>query len=140
MGAALGWGALAASSLVLGALLGLGRRWSDRQVGVVLAFGAGALISAVSFELVEEGARVGANGWVAVGLALGAAAYFIADRRIEPSGSGGESGGIAPALGAVLGGVPQPTGPRLNHPARAGGSGGLLAAGFVSDPPQAAGA
>ena len=44
MGSALGWGALAASSLVIGALLGLARRWPDRQIGLVLAFGAGALI------------------------------------------------------------------------------------------------
>ena len=46
MTAALGWGALAASSLVVGALLGLARDWHDRIVGIVLAFGAGALVSA----------------------------------------------------------------------------------------------
>ena len=39
MAAALGWGALAASSLVIGALLGLARDWSNRFVGLVLAFG-----------------------------------------------------------------------------------------------------
>ena len=39
--AALGRGALAASSLVLGALLGLARR-GRRLLGLVLAFGAGA--------------------------------------------------------------------------------------------------
>ena len=39
MTAALGWGALAASSLVIGALLGLARKWPDRAVGIVLAFG-----------------------------------------------------------------------------------------------------
>ena len=53
--AAVGWGALAASSLVLGALLALSRPWHPRVIGIVLAFGAGALISAVSFELFEEG-------------------------------------------------------------------------------------
>jgi zinc transporter, ZIP family len=46
--AAPAWGALAASSLVIGALLGLLRAWPARLVGLVLAFGAGALISAVS--------------------------------------------------------------------------------------------
>ncbi len=40
MGSALVWGALAASSLVIGALLGLARRWPDKWVGLVLAFGA----------------------------------------------------------------------------------------------------
>jgi zinc transporter ZupT len=57
--AALGWGALAASSLVIGALLSVAREWPPRLVGLVLAFGAGALISAVSFELAEEGVAIG---------------------------------------------------------------------------------
>ena len=39
MWAALGWGVVAASSLVLGALLGLARAWPDRLIGLVLAFG-----------------------------------------------------------------------------------------------------
>jgi len=79
MAEALGWGALAASSLVLGALLALGRRWPDRMVGLVLSFGAGALISAVSFELAEEGAQVGGPLPLALGLAVGALTYFLAD-------------------------------------------------------------
>ena len=59
MGTAILWGAVAASSLVIGMLLGLARTWPERLVGLVLAFGAGALISAVSFELFEEGVQVG---------------------------------------------------------------------------------
>ena len=55
MGAAFGWGVVAASSLVLGMLLGLARSWPARLIGLVLAFGAGAFVSAVSFELFEEG-------------------------------------------------------------------------------------
>jgi ZIP family zinc transporter len=39
MGAALGWGVVAASSLVLGMLLGLARSWPSRLIGLVLAFG-----------------------------------------------------------------------------------------------------
>jgi ZIP family zinc transporter len=88
MAAAVGWGALAASSLVLGAALGLLRRWPPRWVGVVLAFGAGALISAVSFELAEEGIRVGGPGSVGIGLALGALTYFFASRRLDRGKSG----------------------------------------------------
>jgi ZIP family zinc transporter len=49
--AAAGWGALAASSLVIGAVIGLARSWPPKLIGLVLGFGAGALISAVSFEL-----------------------------------------------------------------------------------------
>ena len=49
---------VAASSLVIGSLLGLAQEWPDRLIGLVLAFGAGALISAVSFELFENGIAV----------------------------------------------------------------------------------
>ena len=35
------------------------RPWPTRLIGLVLAFGAGALISAVSFDLAQEGAQVG---------------------------------------------------------------------------------
>ena len=55
---ALGWGALAASSLVVGALLALVRPWPATAVGLVHGFGAGALIASVSFELAEEGLRI----------------------------------------------------------------------------------
>ena len=88
MSAALGWGALAASSLILGALLGLVHRWSDRVVGLVLAFGAGALISAVSFDLAQEGVKAGGGAAVGVGLAAGALTYFLADRAL-PDGEAG---------------------------------------------------
>jgi ZIP family zinc transporter len=84
---ALAWGSLAAASLVLGALLAFARPWSDRQVGLVLAFGAGALISAVSFELAAEGIDVGGLGWTAVGLGAGAVMYFVLDGLIERRGA-----------------------------------------------------
>src|SRR4051794_18249939 len=108
MAAALAWGALAASSLVLGGLLGLARQWPGRLVGAVLAFGAGALISAVSFDLAQEGARIGGPGTVALGLAAGALTYYAADGLLERSGapSSGGGGGAALALGALLDGIP----------------------------------
>ena len=53
-----GWGVLAASSLALGALIGLARPWPGQAIGLVLGFGAGALISAVSFELAEDGVKI----------------------------------------------------------------------------------
>src|SRR4051812_9520803 len=103
MGAALGWGALAAFSLVLGVLLAFARQWPREPIGLILAFGAGALISAVSFELAEEGAKLGSPGSVGVGLGLGAITYFLADgiidRRSErASGSGGTGAGAGASL------------------------------------------
>ena len=83
MGAAFGWGVVAASSLVFGMLLGLARSWPDRLIGLVLSFGAGALISAVSFELFEEGVKVGGAAAVGLGLGAGAIVYFVLARAVE---------------------------------------------------------
>jgi zinc transporter, ZIP family len=134
---ALGWGALAASSLVIGAILGLARRWPDRLVGLVLAFGAGALISAVSFDLAEEGAQVGGPGAVGAGLAIGALTYFVAARAIERGGA--DDAGPALALGAFLDGIPEQTVLGLGLAAGEGVGVGLLAAIFVSNLPEAIG-
>ena len=148
MGTALGWGALSASSLLVGALLGVRRRWSDRQVGAVLAFGAGALISAVSFELLEEGARVGGAGWVALGLATGALTYYAADGAVAGMGAGGHGmgarragrgAGTALALGAFLDGIPEQAVLGIGLAGGEGVSVGLLVAIFVSNLPEAIG-
>jgi ZIP family zinc transporter len=148
--AALGWGALAASSLLLGALLAFARRWPDKQVGLVLAFGAGALISAVSFELAAEGLEIGSLRSTAIGLGVGALTYFtcdglIAARTATGRGRGGRAdadtsgGGTALALGAFLDGIPEQL---VLGIGLAGGEGvgiGLLVAIFVSNLPEAIG-
>jgi zinc transporter, ZIP family len=138
MGAALGWGGLAASSLVIGAVLGLARTWPKRVIGIVLAFGAGALISAVSFDLAEEGAQVGGPGTMAFGLGLGAMTYFVLDRIVEQRG-GGSDAGTALALGAFLDGIPEQLVLGIGIAAGEGVSVGLLAAIFVSNLPEAIG-
>src|SRR3954471_19722504 len=101
---ALGWGAFAASSLVIGGLLGLLREWQARVVGSVLAFGAGALISAVAFDLFEEGSQVGGPVPLAIGLACGALTYFVLNRVVEKKVPGE---GTSLALGALLDGIPE---------------------------------
>jgi zinc transporter, ZIP family len=137
--AALGWGALAASSLVLGALLGLVREWPRQVVGLVLAFGAGALISAVSFDLAQEGLQVGDPGVVGAGLAAGAITYFALDRLLARRRHGAGSAGPALALGAFLDGIPEQTVLGLGIAAGEGVSVGLLVAIFVSNLPEAIG-
>src|SRR4051794_27628927 len=140
MAAALGWGALAASSLVIGTWLGFARRWPERQVGAVLAFGAGALISAVSFELAAEGVNVGGGLPTAIGLGLGAITYFLADREIGRRSSGdGTPGGAALALGAFLDGIPEQTVLGISVASGEGVGVGLLVAIFVSNLPEAIG-
>jgi ZIP family zinc transporter len=134
--AAVGWGALAASSLVLGTLLALARPWPTRGTGIVLAFGAGALISAVSFELFAEGVREAGAVPVAIGLAAGALAYFAADRPIERRP---DAGGAALALGAFLDGIPEQLVLGIGIAEGGSVSIGLLAAVFVSNLPEAIG-
>jgi ZIP family zinc transporter len=138
--AALGWGAVAASSLVIGALLGLVRPWPPRLVGLVLAFGAGALISAVSFDLAEEAARLGDPAVAGGGLALGALTYFALDRLVTRRSHGsGDDSGPALALGAFLDGIPEQTVLGIGLAAGEGVSVGLLVAIFVSNLPEAIG-
>ena len=149
---ALGWGALAASSLILGGLLGVARRWPNDAVGLVLAFGAGALISAVSFDLAEEGAQIGGAGFVGLGLGLGALTYVALDRALERAGNrrvhtgaaNGDAadggGGPALALGALLDGIPEQMVLGIGIAAGEGVGVGLLVAIFVSNLPEAIGA
>jgi ZIP family zinc transporter len=145
MSAAVGWGALAASSLVIGAWLGLLRAWPPRLVGLVLAFGAGALISAVSFDLAQEGAQLGDPGFVGLGLAIGAMTYFTLDRMLERPSRGARNdgpdtgAGTALALGAFLDGIPEQAVLGIGIAAGDGVSVGLLVAIFVSNLPEAIG-
>jgi ZIP family zinc transporter len=136
MAAALGWGALAASSLVIGALLSIARDWPEQLVGLVLAFGAGALIAAVSFELAEEGVQIGGAGAVAIGFAVGAVTYFVLDGLVERGRSDPAS---ALALGAFLDGIPEQLVLGLGLAAGDEISIGLLGAIFVSNLPEAIG-
>jgi len=144
--AALGWGALAASSLVIGAFLGLVRPWSDRLIGLILAFGAGGLISAVSFDLAQEGAAVGDTGFLGLGLAVGAATYLALDRIVGRRSSGSardgeaaENAGTSLAIGAFLDGIPEQMVLGIGIAAGEGVSAGLLVAIFVSNLPEAIG-
>ena len=134
----LGWGALAASSLLVGALIGLARPWPRRLVGLVLGFGAGALISAVSFELAEEGVDVGGATAVAIGLAVGALTYYAAS-GVLASRSRGSDTGSALALGAFLDGIPEQLVLGIGLAGGGGVSVSLLAAIYVSNLPEGVG-
>jgi zinc transporter, ZIP family len=137
MGTAALWGAVAASSLVIGALLALVREWPAKLVALVLAFGAGALISAVSFELFEDGVEVGGGTAVGIGLAVGALTYFVLDSRVE--GRRGSDPASALALGAFLDGIPEQLVLGLGIAVGGEVGVGLIAAIFVSNLPEAIG-
>ena len=116
MAASFGWGALAASSLVIGSLVALWFRIPLRVIGLIMGFGAGVLISAVAFDLIEEAAEKSTgHGWVAGGLFAGCLVFFGGDRLIDRLGGGGrkdaegQEGGssLSIVLGTVLDGIPE---------------------------------
>jgi zinc transporter, ZIP family len=113
---AAGWGLVTATSLLLGAGLAVVFKPTRPVIGAIMAFGAGALISAVSFELVGEALEADRAGLVALGLGAGSLAFFVGDGVIEKKGGGGRkrSGGeqasgsaLAIFLGTVLDGLPE---------------------------------
>ena len=65
------WGFVGGAALLIGAVLGLRLRTSSRTIGLVMAFGAGVLISALAFELTAESFERGGTTAVAAGLAAG---------------------------------------------------------------------
>ena len=103
------WAGLAASFLLLGAWLGVVREATSRTTGLVMGFGAGALIASVSFELTEDAFERGGGIPLAIGLALGALTYFVGDLAIDRIGPTGARGGTGLALlmGAALDGLPE---------------------------------
>ena len=147
MAASFGWGTLAASSLVIGALVALRFRISLRVIGLIMAFGAGVLISAVAFDLVEEAVgKSSGHGWVVAGLFAGCGVFFGGDWLIDRLGGserkdadGGQESGspLAIVLGTVLDGVPESM--VIGLTIFEGGAVGAayLAAVFISNLPEA---
>ncbi|WP_410580940.1 ZIP family metal transporter [Amycolatopsis sp. lyj-108] len=119
--AAGGWGLLAGSALLLGAVAGFLVRIPGKAVAGVMAFGSGVLISAVSFELIAEAHEKGGFLPTARGALGGALIYTLANVALarrgarhrkrsgdqQPSETEQAGSGTAIALGALLDGVPE---------------------------------
>jgi zinc transporter, ZIP family len=104
------WGLVGGSSLVVGAALGLWLPIPRRIVALVMGFGAGALVSALAFDLTAEAFEEGGAVATAIGLAAGGLTFFIGDTLIDARAAAGGAaggGGLAIALGALLDGLPE---------------------------------
>ena len=106
------WGGLAAASLLIGYYLA-SRGLSNRSIGIIIGFGAGALLSAIAYELVPKSAG---GGWtMGVSFALGALTFFGADWWIDHRGGadrkdieGNQAGsGSAIFIGTLLDNIPE---------------------------------
>jgi len=143
---ATGWGLVGGAALIVGALAGLWLKVSQRFIGLVTAFGAGVLVSALAFELTEEAFHRGGFDAVAVGLAAGALVFSAGNWLIVRSGgahrkrSGGEQAdgsAKAIALGTVLDGIPESFAIGLSLLEGKGIGISLVLAVFISNVPEA---
>jgi ZIP family zinc transporter len=108
------WGGLAAASLLIGYLLSA-RGLSNRTIGMIMGFGAGALLSAIAYELVPESLLKKTGLPVAVFFALGAFTFFGIDWLIDHLGGadrkdieGKQAGsGSAIFIGTMLDNIPE---------------------------------
>lgn len=141
---------LAGGALVLGALIAWFVHVPRRVVASVMAFGAGVLISALSFDLVDEAERTGGLTPTIVGFIAGACVYVAANVALshrgaahrkragdeQPSEEEQEGSGAAIAVGALLDGVPESVVLGLSLLGGGGVGVPVLAAIFISNLPE----
>jgi ZIP family zinc transporter len=141
------WGFLATISLAVGGLIGIFFKIGKRPLGLIMAFGAGVLLSAVAYELVFKAVKGSAlSGASMIGLLTGALFFFMIDRLIGRMGAGGrkkisgvhESNIVVPiVLATILDGIPETL--VIGISLLGGGEVGLgmLVAVFISNLPEA---
>lgn len=118
------WGLLSGSALLIGAAVGWFVAMPRRVIAAIMAFGSGVLISALSFELMDEAWMRGGFAAVAIGFIAGAAIYTVLNmmlaargarhRKRSDAASRAHHAAYAPkgnssslALGALIDGVPE---------------------------------
>lgn len=138
-------GLLAGSALMVGALVGLFTPVTQRFISYLMAFGAGALISAVAFDLMDQAYRAGGFTQAALGLLAGACVFFAGDAVIVKMGGGkrkraselkAASAGLALALGALLDGIPESVAIGASYTGSAVVGWAMVGAVFVSNVPE----
>lgn len=144
------WGLLAGGALILGALVAWFVRVPQQIVSGIMAFGAGVLISALAFDLVDEAERQGGLLPTVAGFLAGAVAYVVANRLLDrhgakhrkrsqdqqPSEQQQSGSGAAIAIGALLDGIPESVVLGLSLLSGTGVGVAVLAAIFISNVPE----
>jgi zinc transporter, ZIP family len=111
------WGFIATISLILGGFIGAWFKIGNRPLGLIMAFGAGVLISAVAFELTYESVKLAKGiGVTGFGLLAGAFTFFFSDMLIGRMGAHGRKAisgthqsnlAVPIILGTILDGIPE---------------------------------
>jgi len=146
------WGLVGGSALVLGAVVAWFATLPQRLIAAVMAVGAGVLISAVAFDLMDEAFHQGGFDATAIGFLGGAIAYTAANiivsrrgaRHRKRSGSNPDErqsdahsdSGAAIAIGALLDGIPESVVIGVSLLGGGGVSAVTVAAVFLSNVPE----
>lgn len=115
------WGLVSGSALIIGSLIGYLTKVGEKIVAMIMGFGAGVLISALSFELMDEAYKKSgffstAGGFLTGGLVYTAANYFLSkhgakhrkrSQNQQPAESEQSGSGLAIAVGSLLDGIPE---------------------------------
>ena len=134
---AFGWGLLAQSSLLFAGLVVCWVIVPTRLVGILGGFGAGAMIAAVSFDLVPE-ADVLDRWQFALWMLLGVGVFLLGDSVVERRfGTEGTGGAMGIVVGSIVDGVPESLILGIQVGAGSEISLSFVAAVFISNLPQA---
>lgn len=139
------WGFVGGAALLIGAVAGIYLPASKRLIGLIMAFGSGVLISALTFELMREAYDTAGATAAVLGLLAGSLVFFCGDwlidrrggnRRKSPNGPQAGAGATALVLGALLDGIPESA--AIGVSLIGGGSVGVavVAAVFLSNIPE----
>lgn len=134
---AFGLGLVAQSSLFFAGIAVCWIAVPRRLVGVLAGFGAGAMLSAISFDLIAEAEELSAWQyalWMLIGVAVFLAGDRLVERRFGDEGTGGAMGIV---VGSVVDGVPESIIFGIQIGTGLAVSPSFLGAVFVSNIPQA---
>jgi ZIP family zinc transporter len=115
------WGLISGSALILGSLAGYYLKIFQKIVAIIMGFGAGVLISTLSFELMDSAYKTGGIGSSAIGFTFGSIIYSGANYLLSKRGAkhrkrsqdqqaseaNHAGSGLAIAMGALLDGIPE---------------------------------
>ena len=112
------WSAVATGTLLIGMALAYRNLVGLRWTGLIMAFGAGAIISAAAYQLVLGAIieDIGKYYLVGLGMAAGALTFYFADKwvdhlggaqRLDMDGVQSSGSGIGILMGSLLDGVPE---------------------------------
>lgn len=143
------FGLIAGLALLMGAIFALIFKPPKKISATIMAFGSGVLISALTFDLIEDAYNIGGIISISIGFIIGALLFVIGDWLIGKRGGhyrkhlkgqrsqySGEANSLAIALGALLDGIPESV--MIGVGLLTGRSAGILmfAAVFISNVPE----